>query len=84
MPRFFFHILSGGLTVPDDEGMDLPDFMAAQAEAVASARDLALSPDLDGFGQETRNIQIVNAAGAILHIVPVLGDGQGHSSPAQP
>ena len=83
MPRFFFHILSGGLTVPDDEGMDLPDFTAAHAEAVASARDLALSADLDGFGQETRNIQFVDASGAVLDIVPVLGDGLGHSPRAQ-
>ena len=77
MPRFYFHILSDGLTVPDDEGMDLPDMMAAHTEAFASARDLALSRDQNGFGKETRYVQIVDAAGAVLDTVPVLGDGQG-------
>jgi hypothetical protein len=77
MPRYFFHILSGGVTVEDDEGIDLPDMAAARQEAVASARDLALSADKDGFGKETRSVQIVDAAGAVLGSVPVLGGGQG-------
>jgi hypothetical protein len=78
MPRYFFHILSGGETVEDEEGMDLPDMAAARQEAVASARDLALSADKDGFGKETRSVQIIDAAGAVLGSVPVLGSGQGH------
>lgn len=77
MPRYFFHILSGGLTVPDDEGMDLADLGAAQQEALASARDLARSADKDGFGKESRSVQIVDAAGTILGAVAVSGDGQG-------
>jgi hypothetical protein len=79
MPRYFFHILSGGVTVEDEEGMQLPGMAAAQEEAVASARDLAFSADKDGFGKETRSVQIVDAAGAVLGSVPVpvLGNGQG-------
>jgi hypothetical protein len=80
MARYFFHILSDGVTVPDDEGMDLPNFPAAQAEAAASARDLALSADRDGFGKETRSVQIADAKGAVLDVVPVLGDGLGKKS----
>jgi hypothetical protein len=77
VPRYYFHILSGGLTVPDDEGMDLPDLPAAQVEGTASARDLARSADLDGFGKETRAVQIADRAGNIFDTVPVLGNGQG-------
>jgi hypothetical protein len=77
MPRYFFHILSGGVTVEDDEGIELPDMAAARREAVANARDLALSADKDGFGKETRGVQIVDAAGTVLGSVPVLGSGQG-------
>ena len=79
MPRFYFHILSNGVAIPDDEGIDLPNLLAAQAEGVASARDLSLSADRDGFGKESRIVQIVDAAGAILDTVPVLGDGQGRA-----
>jgi len=77
MPRYFFHILSGGVTVEDEEGMELPDMAAARQEAVASGRDLALSADRDGFGKETRSVRIVDAAGTVLGSVPVLGSGQG-------
>jgi hypothetical protein len=77
MPRFYFHILSNGMTVPDDEGIDLPDIMAAHTEAFASARDLALSHDRNGFGKETRSVQIADAAGTVLDTIPVQSDGQG-------
>ena len=77
MPRYFFHILSAGETIPDEEGMELTNVMAAHQEALASARDLALQQDRNDFGRETRSVQIVDAAGAILHSVPVLGDGKG-------
>jgi hypothetical protein len=77
LPRYYFHILSNGRTIPDDEGMDLHDLLAAQAEGVASARDLALSADGDGLGKESRVVQITDAAGTILDTVTVLGDGRG-------
>jgi hypothetical protein len=77
MTRYYFHIISGGEPVPDEEGMDLPSLLAAQAEAIASARDLALSADRDGFGQESRIVQIVDATGRIIDSVPVQGDGHG-------
>ena len=77
MPRYYFHILSNGVTVADDEGMMLSDLLAAQAEAFASARDLARSADRDGFGKETRSVQIADAAGKVLDSVPVLGNGLG-------
>ena len=44
MPRYFFHLSFGQRTVPDEEGVELPNRMAARDEAVAVVRDLA-NPD---------------------------------------
>ena len=34
MGRFYFHLRDGDELLPDDEGVDLPDFSAAKREAV--------------------------------------------------
>ena len=67
MSRFYFHILDGGKVTPDEEGMELSDLLAAQAEAIASARDLAMA----GASRERRTVQIVDASGAVIDSVPV-------------
>jgi hypothetical protein len=67
MSRFYFHILDGGRVTPDEEGMELSDLLAAQAEAMASARDLAMA----GTSKEKRTVQIVDASGAVVDSVPV-------------
>jgi hypothetical protein len=40
MRRFYFHLRNGDELLPDDEGIDLPDFSAAKREAVLAAREL--------------------------------------------
>jgi hypothetical protein len=42
MPRYYFHIVREGRLVEDSEGMDLPDITAANSEALASAREMAI------------------------------------------
>jgi hypothetical protein len=68
MSRFYFHIVSDGTTIPDEEGMELPNLLAAVAEAMASARDLSLASD---SGTENRMVQIVDSTGGILDTVSV-------------
>ena len=68
MARFYFHIVSDGRTVPDEEGMELPNLLAALAEGMASARDLALAW---GSGMKTGTVQIADGAGTILETVAV-------------
>jgi hypothetical protein len=68
MSRFYFHILEGGRVTPDDEGMELSGLLAAQAEALASAHDLAMA----GSSRERRSVQIADASGAVVASVPVL------------
>jgi hypothetical protein len=41
MSRYFFHIRDGHIFVPDEEGMECDSLRAVDAEARASARDLA-------------------------------------------
>jgi hypothetical protein len=43
MGRYYFHIRQGQLLIPDEEGMDCRDLIAVQAEACASAQDLAMA-----------------------------------------
>ena len=41
MPRFYFDVDDGRMIVEDDEGSDLPDLPAAEAEARQALGDLA-------------------------------------------
>jgi hypothetical protein len=43
MSRYFFHIRDGLMYVPDEEGMECRDLLAAYEEALASAGDIALA-----------------------------------------
>jgi len=47
MPRYFFHLSFGQRTVPDEEGVELPNRAAARDEALAVVHDLA-NPELRG------------------------------------
>ena len=40
MGRFYFHLRADDELIRDDEGIDLPDFSAAQREAIWTAREL--------------------------------------------
>jgi hypothetical protein len=40
MPRYFFHLSFGQRTVPDEEGVELPNRIAARDEALAVVREL--------------------------------------------
>ena len=40
MPRYFFHLRDGFDLDEDDEGVELPDFEAARAEAFATVAEL--------------------------------------------
>jgi len=50
MPRYFFHLSFGQRTVPDEEGVELPNRTAARDEALAVVRDLA-NPEHNGHSR---------------------------------
>ena len=41
MPRYYFHVKSGQVTVLDHEGLELPDSKAAAEEAARGGREIA-------------------------------------------
>jgi len=50
MSRYFFHLSFGQRTVPDEEGVELPNRTAARDEALAVVRDLA-NPEHGGHSR---------------------------------
>jgi hypothetical protein len=46
--RYYFHLRAGDELTPDEEGIDLPDFSAAQREAILSARELVAEAIISG------------------------------------
>ena len=50
MPRYFFNLSFGQRTLPDEDGVELPNRMAAHDEALAVVRDLA-NPEHSGHSR---------------------------------
>lgn len=71
MPRYYFHIRHGDELIRDEEGTDLPDPAAAHAEALASARDLALDEIRRHSRVDGRIIEIVSEFGDTIDSVAV-------------
>ena len=45
MPRYYFHVRRGRLTVVDREGMELPDDVEAVQEAVRRGRQMTIDEE---------------------------------------
>src|SRR5262249_50134605 len=69
MPLYFFHLCFGDRTVPDDEGVELPDRSAARAEASAVIRDLS-NPEVAGNPRRWASwfLQVADAEGEFLRM----------------
>jgi hypothetical protein len=69
MPLYFFHLSVGDRTVPDDEGVELPNRAAARAEALAVIRDLA-DPEVAGNPRRWASwfLQVADEAGQFLRM----------------
>ena len=69
MPLYFFHLSFGDRTVPDDEGVELPDRSAARAEALAVIRDLS-NPEVAGNPRRWASwfLQVADEAGEFLRM----------------
>src|SRR5262245_30105659 len=69
MPLYFFHLSFGDRTVPDDEGVELPNRSAAHAEALAVIRDLA-DPEVAGKPRRWASwfLQLVDEEGEVLRM----------------
>src|SRR5215468_10070951 len=69
MPLYFFHLSFGDRTVPDDEGVELPDRSAARAEAAAVIRDLS-NPEVAGNPRRWASwfLQVADEGGEFLRM----------------
>jgi hypothetical protein len=69
MPLYFFHLSFGDRTVPDDEGVELPNRAAAHSEALAVIRDLA-DPEIAGNPRRWASwfLQVVDEEGEFLRM----------------
>jgi hypothetical protein len=69
MPLYFFHLSFGDRTVPDEEGVELPNRSAAHKEALAVIRDLA-DPDVAGDPRRWASwfLQVADEAGQFLRM----------------
>src|SRR5262249_29418200 len=69
MPLYFFHLSFGDRTVPDDEGVELPNRSAAREEALAVIRDLA-DPEVAGNPRRWASwfLQVADEGGEVLRM----------------
>jgi hypothetical protein len=71
MPRYYFNVRQGDSVVPDAVGSELTDLATAEIEARLTARDLILGYLRAGCPVDGREIDIVDATGAILETIKV-------------
>jgi hypothetical protein len=71
MARFYFHLRAGDELTPDDEGIELPDFSAAQREAVLAAREILAEAIKNGKSEVAEAFVIADEAGRELDTVPL-------------
>lgn len=65
MPRYYFDIVNGALTV-DAEGTEFPDAEAARAEAIRTLPDVARDEIADGSSREVMLLMRDEAGRAIF------------------
>lgn len=66
MSRHFLHIRDGLEFVPDEEGVECRDLLAAWQEALFSAGDIALSNYKRGFSGPAVTIEIEDEEGNVV------------------
>jgi hypothetical protein len=71
MARFYFHLSEGDQLIIDDEGLDLPNFSAAQREALLDARELLAEAIKSGKPEVPEALVIADEAGQELGTVPL-------------
>jgi hypothetical protein len=67
--RYHFNIREGGEVIPDQEGSEFANLMAARAEARASVRDLASEDIRNGRPAHDWRVEIATCEGTVLDIV---------------
>lgn len=65
MPRFFFHLYDDEVAL-DDEGVELPDAVAAKEQALENARAIACAEVAEGHLGLNHRIEVTDAFDALV------------------
>lgn len=76
--RFYFHISNGPVTAEDNEGVELPSFIAALEEGGKIAKELLDDPDTESF--QGGVVNIVGSGGLVFMSLPISRPGQTPAS----
>lgn len=71
MPRYFFEFENASTSVPDLVGRDLPDGLAAKAEAARVAAELAANEAVEGRAPTYEWVEVVDECGRPVVRLPV-------------
>ena len=70
MPLYFFHVRGGSIEADEEEGVDLPDAAAVQAQAIRGARSIIAAEVLEGRLTLTDRIEVQDDAGRVVLTLP--------------
>jgi hypothetical protein len=70
MPKYFLHQIINGTCIKDYEGGNFPSLKAAEIEAVAAAREIAIDSLRSGKGLLPVVFEIMDEAGQTAATVP--------------
>ena len=68
MPRYYFHIKRGRMTVLDHHGVELPDLTDAEREAMWRAQEIVLRERLNAVPQGTGVIVIADHWQTVMEV----------------
>jgi hypothetical protein len=74
MPRFFFHLKRGQVTILDHEGAELADIEQAEKEAARRGREIAARDASEGVASRGAAIVIADAQWRPVFQVPIKDD----------
>lgn len=70
MPRYYFHLRDGEDVLLDPKGMELPDSLAIEAQALYEARSILSHDVMNGRIKLSQRIDVENEDGNIVHSIP--------------
>ncbi len=68
MPRYYFQVRDGE-SLPDREGTDLPDYYAAQVEALSTAGELLRDLGANFWNRAEWRMEVTDEQGRVLFVL---------------
>jgi hypothetical protein len=81
--RCYFHLLSGSKSIPDEEGVDVPDLTSARGQAVILFRELCGKDPEFAQAASAWKLCATDASGAVLFSLPLEASLMCRGTPVQ-